>query len=197
MSGSVRSHVPLDAALAYAALGYHVFPVFEIGESGQCACGQADCNSPGKHPRTSRGHKDATTRASQIANWWEKYPQANVGIRTGVESGLFVLDVDPRHGGDAALAELEHQHGALPATIDASTGGGGRHLWFAMPGTDARNRTGFRPGLDIRGKGGFAVVPPSNHKSGRRYEWKPWLRARRAHLRPHPCGCSMPSGRSR
>ncbi len=129
--------------------------------------------SPGKRPYTHRGLHDASTDPDQIRGWWRKWPDANVGIRTGAESGLIVLDVDPDHGGDESLAQLEALQGPLPATVQQRTGGGGRHYLFQHPGTPVRNRAGFRPGLDVRGDGGYIVAPPSRHISGERYAWEP------------------------
>jgi putative DNA primase/helicase len=119
--------------------------------------------------------KDATTEAETIRRWWAQYPYANIGVATGPESGLFVLDVDPRSGGKESLSELERLHGPLPATVQSQTGGGGAHYLFQYPtdGTVIGNATsvaGF-PGLDIKGDGGFIVVPPSIHATGARYEW--------------------------
>ena len=87
---------PRDAALDYALKGWPVFPLHSIGPDGICTCGQPDCGSPGKHPRTSKGFHDATTDPEQIRAWWKTWPAANVGIRTGAESGVFALDVDSR-----------------------------------------------------------------------------------------------------
>jgi hypothetical protein len=69
---------------------------------------------------------------------------------------------------------LEAEYGALPDTVRARTGGGGLHLLFRHPGgTQAiPNAVGLRPGIDIRGDGGYLVVPPSRHASGREYEWE-------------------------
>jgi hypothetical protein len=109
---------------------------------------------------------------AQIRAWWRQWPVANIGIVTGPISGLVVLDVDPRHDGDASLAELEHRHGALPDTIEAITGGGGRHIYFRHPGQSVRNKVGLAPGIDLRADGGLVVCPPSIHPSGRRYAWE-------------------------
>src|SRR5262245_50703619 len=119
----------LMAALAYARRDWPVIPLYTV-QSGQCSCGRAGCAHTGKHPRTRNGLKDATTLERPIRAWWEQSPDANVGIVTGWKSGLLVLDVDPRHGGDESLLELERQHGSLPHTIEVLTGGGGRHLYF-------------------------------------------------------------------
>ena len=145
----------LAAALALAERGWPIFP----------------CD--GKRPRTGSGLLVATTDAVTISRWWQRiWPDANVAIRTGAESGLLVLDVDPGHGGDDALAALEAKHGALPATVEVMTGGGGRHLYFEHPGGDVRNTAGrLGDGLDTRGDGGYVICPPSRHASGRAYEW--------------------------
>ncbi len=65
------------------------------------------------------------------------------------------------------------EHGALPATVEATTGGGGRHLYFARPESPVSNKVNLHTGIDLRGDGGFVVAPPSLHASGQRYEWKP------------------------
>jgi len=162
---------PIEAALIYAnRFKWAVLPLHSI-ENGRCTCGRADCSSPGKHPRTLRGVKDATTEIAIIRDWWYEWPNANVGIATGATSGFFVLDVDGEEG-EKSLRELEKQHGALPETVESITGGGGRHLFFRWPGRAIKNKVALAPGLDIRADGGYIVAPPSNHTSGRRYEWK-------------------------
>lgn len=108
----------------------------------------------------------------EVRNWFRRWPEANLGVVTGAISGLVVLDVDPRHGGDESLRALEREHGALPDTLEATTGGGGRHVYFAHPGGSVRNRVGIAPGIDLRGDGGCIVAPPSVHPSGRRYRWR-------------------------
>ena len=90
---------------------------------------------------------------------------------TGAVSQLVVLDVDPAHGGSESLASLVTQNGPIEPTIEALTGGGGRHLYFCYPGFPLNNRTGIAPGLDIRADGGYVVAPPSIHPSGRAYVW--------------------------
>ncbi len=158
----------LDAALAYARRGWPVLPLHTPTASG-CSCGRADCQSIGKHPRTLNGVKDATTDEAKIQEWWARWPDANVAIATGAASGLAVLDVDPRNGGDKTLAALVARYGALPATLTAMTGGGGKHLVFSKPG-GLRGRT-VGPGLELKGDGGYIVAAPSLHKSGQRYAW--------------------------
>src|SRR5438128_1578448 len=163
----------LDAALAYAQRGWSVFPVHTI-VNGQCSCDNTTCASPGKHPRTTHGVQDAITDTSTIEQWWTQWRDANIGIRTGAVSGLVVLDVDPRHGGDASLEEWKALYGHdFLTTLISCTGGGGLHLFYAYPGQPVRNKVGLAPGLDIRGDGGYIVAPPSIHVSGNRYVWDP------------------------
>jgi putative DNA primase/helicase len=88
-------------------------------------------------------------------------------------SGLVVLDIDAKSNGEESLFALEAEHGQLPSTLTALTGGGGRHLLFAHPGGELRNSAGtLGPGLDIRGDGGYIVAPPSRHASGASYVWQ-------------------------
>lgn len=150
------------AALVYAKLGFAVFP----------------CRRRAKEPLAEHGCKDATTDLAQIHAWWERGPDANVGIATGLVSGIVVLDIDPRHGGDDALAELEAKNERLPDTPRVLTGGGGIHVWFKHPGGAAiPNSVGtIGPGIDVRGDGGYVIVPPSVHASDTLYRWEETLR---------------------
>ncbi len=163
-----------DVAVAYAAYGWRVFPLHTPDAEGRCSCARADeCRSAGKHPRTARGVNEATTDAEQIARWWTRWQDANIGIATGAGSGLVVLDIDPRHGGDVSLAELMEQHGDVPRTLEAATGGGGWHILFKHPGVAFKNSASvLGPGLDVKTDGGYVVAMPSLHASGRRYEWR-------------------------
>ncbi len=108
---------------------------------------------------------------AEVEGWYRRWPQANVGIVTGAVSGLVVLDIDAGHGGEQSLAEWQREHGPLPQTVEAATGGGGRHLYFRHPGGVLHNRAGLLPGIDLRGDGGCVVAPPSIHSSGRPYTW--------------------------
>ncbi|HUK09395.1 MAG TPA: bifunctional DNA primase/polymerase [Stellaceae bacterium] len=162
-------------------------------EDGRCSCGKSNCTSVGKHPLTRHGVKDASSDSKVIAEWWQRYPDANVGIATGAASGIFVLDIDPRHGGKDTLFALEKEHGDLPRTLTARTGEGW-HLYFQHVG-GLRNRVGaLGPGLDIRTDDGYVVGPPSLHANGKCYRWidrsviaaaPEWLIARLLSPAPH------------
>lgn len=146
----------MRAALRYAAAGVAVFPLRPGGK----------VPLPG-----SRGHLEATTDPRRITAWWNANPAANIGAATGKRSGFWVLDVDPASGGLEALEALEAEHGELPETATTSTGGGGRHHFFKHPaGAEPRNSAGkLGPGLDVRGAGGYVVLPPSATTGP--YEW--------------------------
>lgn len=158
------------AALEYAERGWPVIPLHSPTAHG-CSCGRAGCESPGKHPRTSHGLKDATCDPAIIREWWARWADANVGVVTGPESSILVLDVDGRQG-EQSLVELERSGCPLPDTFTVKTGGGGQHIYFLWPdGANVRNSASrIAPGLDIRGQGGYVVAPPSVHASGARYE---------------------------
>lgn len=146
---SRRSELP-EAAIRYAARGTPVFP----------------CRPGGKGPLTSRGHLDATTDPRRIHMWWNRWPEANIGIPTGERSGILALDVDQPAGLDALEAEI----GRMPATRTHATGSGGMHYLFKHPaGSGIRNSAGkLAEGLDVRGEGGYIIVPPS--RTARPYE---------------------------
>jgi|GEM_PF-2314027 len=105
---------------------------------------------------------------------WEKgWCAANIGIITGRKSGIVVLDVDPKNGGDESLTKLVAVHGDLD-TVQVVTGSGGSHYYFKYPlGLEIGNSAGrLGAGLDIRGSGGYVVAPPSVHPAtGKGYEW--------------------------
>lgn len=162
----------LDTALAYAAYGWHIFPLHTINDDG-CTCGRAldECSSPGKHPRTRNGLKDATSRDTAIRAWWTRWPDANIGLRTGQPSQIVVVDIDLGHHGFDTLVQLEAANGEL-ITKEAETGSGGAHLYYQHPGQEIGNTAGkLGPGLDTRGDGGYVVAPPSRHASGGHYHW--------------------------
>jgi len=162
----------LDTALAYAARSWRVFPCHTPTTAGGCSCRQ-NCGRTGKHPRTKNGLKDATTDTATIQRWWRQFPQANIAIATGAVSGLVVLDEDTYKGGDRSRIDLERTYQPLPETVQQLTGGGGVQYVFAHPGTHVKNGVEtFGPGLDIRGDGGYVIVPPSLHASGKRYAWE-------------------------
>jgi bifunctional DNA primase/polymerase-like protein/AAA domain-containing protein/primase-like protein len=159
-------------ALWYARhRGWPVFPLHGIRD-GRCTCADPKCDSPGKHPRTEHGVKDATSDTGTIQRWWAQWPDANIGGTTGGTSGVDVLDVDPRHYGDETLRELERKHEELPKTVLSLTGGGGCHVFFRhIPGLKNSNGE-IGEGIDLKTDGGYVVLPPSRHFSGRQYAWE-------------------------
>ena len=164
----------LVSALTLRARGWYLIPLWWPASNSACACGDLSCENIAKHPMgrlVPHGLKDATNLETVIRSWWKQAPSANIGVVTGRSSGIVVLDLDSRATGDESLAALEAVHGALPQTLESRTGGGGRHLVFAHPGTPITNKAAIAKGLDLRGDGGYFVAPPSVHASGRQYEW--------------------------
>jgi hypothetical protein len=147
----------LAAALEYAAGGLPVF----------------SCLPRGKAPAVSRGFLSATTNPATIRRYWTD-PDRNIGIPTGVSSGLWVLDIDGEEG-EASLLDLEARHGAIPKTRVSITSRG-RHVWFACRAPIPSSAGRISPGIDVRGDGGYVIAPPSIHESGHRYTFlgDPW-----------------------
>ncbi len=164
----------LDAALAYAEQGIAVFPLHNPLADGSCSCGGAhngnEKKSIGKHPRTRNGLKAATTDKDQIRAWWTDWPDANIGIPTGMINGLVIVDVDEAEG-EKSLRRMTDKYGPLPATKKVKTGNG-YQLYFKHPAIKVKSTATFCrefPKVDSRGDGGYVVAPPSLHYSGARY----------------------------
>lgn len=146
----------LNHALALARRGLQVFP----------------CGPRRKEPACAAGCNAATTDPGTIERWWREGPDYNIAIATGPASGVFVVDLDGIDA-EAELRRLEAQHNVLPATVEAITPRPGRHIFFLYPASGRVRNSASRvaPGVDIRASGGYVVVPPSIHPSGRAYCW--------------------------
>lgn len=167
----------------YATFEFYVFPVHGI-KDGRCTCGkpfhiekgqldyrEGDCENPGKHPVTRNGLKDAihAGASEEVAALFNYNTDYNIAIRTGTESGMFVVDVDGEIG-NATLTALEQTYGLMPPTLTFLTGKG-KHIVFTHPGIKVKTaRDVWGSKIDCRGDGGYIVAPPSNHASGRQYK---------------------------
>jgi Bifunctional DNA primase/polymerase, N-terminal len=131
----------------------------------RCSCNKKDCESPAKHPRTAHGEKDASIDPTQIKQWWERWPDANIGIATG-PSGLVVLDID----GEDGLALFKELAGDPTETLLAKTGRpNGSHVYYQGTGIPSSQVKGEH--LDVRGTTGYLVAPGSVHENGTVYEF--------------------------
>ena len=155
----------LRSALRYAERGWPIFPLWPR-QGDKCACGDPGCKNQGKHPighLAPNGFKNATTDEKTITRWWQEYPDAGIGVPTGRQSGLIVIDVDAKNGkeGKLALKKLRHLP-PLPKTRAALTPSGGKHLYFKDPGGIRSSADKLGLGLDVRGDGGYVVLPPTH-----------------------------------
>ena len=172
------------AACWYADHGWSVFPVHGFVD-GRCTCSSAhqEPKDAGKHPRFTEWQNLATTDARQAGDWWDELPDSNIGVFCKT-SGFFVIDVDPRSGGDDSLLKFEEAvEGQLPPTVEATTGVykvdgkevRGRHLFYRCSPDEKLSgnlsKMGFK-GIDIK-HNGYVLVAPSAHFSGVDYEWVP------------------------
>ncbi len=165
------NRVIADCAQEYVDAGLFIFPVQGVRDD-KCTCHDPACTNPGKHPRTSHGYKDASNNPDQVDQWWREHPDSNIGLPTGRINGVVVIDIDPRNGGLESLAELERECGPLQVTAVQETGGGGLHLFFRYPeNTEIPTINNFRPGIDVKSDGGYVILAPSRHASGKCYRW--------------------------
>ncbi len=162
----------------YLSLGWKIFPLHTIGPDGLCTCGRGNgCSSPGKHPMTAHGLLDATNDSDQVQQWFMQYHgQCNWGLATGQASGVVVIDIDTKHGdGYAAINSWEQQNDDVQKpTLTAKSGSGGEHRYYAWPNSHVKNRVNWLTSVDVRGDGGYVVLPPGRHVSGGVYSWVNW-----------------------
>lgn len=150
----------LEAALEYVSLlGWAVFPLLPRSKVP---------------PKGSHGFLDATTDPDQVRAWWSATPEANIGLAVG-RSGLVVIDVDPRHGGNETWQKLVGELGDQVAdTVISLTGTAGRHFIYRQNGRRVKTDDGtLGPGVDTVGETGYIILPPSIHPSGKPYAWAP------------------------
>lgn len=165
----------LVSAVDYLARGWHVLILHDVA-AGECSCGNPREDpkhntvegSAGKHPVASAWGASAIAERTQLDAAIAARPTANLGILTGQQSGVWVLDIDPRHDGDKRLAELEAQHGSIGYTYTVLTGSGGWHFYFTLPDdfTPTNAKGTLPPGIDVRGQGGQVVTAPSVSLAG-------------------------------
>ena len=153
----------LSEALALRAQGCSVIAAHAPGMPLPPGRTEADV---GKFPLMPwKEFQERQPTEEEIRSWAAWWPNANLAVVTGKISGVIVLDVDGQVGAQT-LSGLP----PIPETGRSSTGRG-EHIWFKHPGGVISNLVGFLPGLDLRGDGGYVVVPPSVHSSGRPYAW--------------------------
>jgi putative DNA primase/helicase len=144
----------LEYALKYAELGWASFAV------------------NGKKPIGRSWTKECTTQKEELERLFAKNPSRGIGIATE-PSELFVLDIDRKSNGYQSLEALEDQHGKLPETLVAETGGGGLHYYFKRPPGGIKSTTGtIAQGIDSKCNGGYIVAAPSPHETGNEYCWR-------------------------
>src|SRR5262245_36515225 len=134
----------LAAALAYTARGWQVFPL----------------KPQSKEPATWRGFYDATTNPATLRRWFAGGFPYNLGVRTGVASGVFILDADGKIGA-RNLCALIAEYGPLPATLISATGKG-HHLWFRATVEIPSSIGKIADHIDVRAGGGYVAAPPTH-----------------------------------
>jgi putative DNA primase/helicase len=170
----------LSDALFYVSKGVPIFPVHHAQDGG-CSCGDPTCKNVAKHPAVpgeAHGDEHATLDEDQVKRWFgDKGQRRGYNIGASCRDGLICLDVDPKNGGLDSFKDLIRDHSRLPETWTEETGedaegNRGLHYWFLIPqGKQYKKRKalGGYPGIDLLANG-YAIVAPSIHASGVRYE---------------------------
>lgn len=102
----------------------------------------------------------------EIEEWSTRWPFANLACVTGQISGIVVVDFDSEDAVRAAASR-----GYLNTVIVTTERG--CHAYYRYPqGKEIRNNVDGNIKTDIRANGGYVILPPSIHYSGRHYVWK-------------------------
>ncbi len=136
------------AAVRYANLGIPVFP----------------CVPAGKQPLTPNGFHDATSSARVVHAWWQRTPDANIGLPTGLSTGVLVVDIDVHPGGSGFAAFERARSDGLADGWGwlVRTPSGGVHAYYpAATGHEQRSWQVPSAHVDFRGDGGYVIAPPS------------------------------------
>lgn len=186
-----ENHI-LTAALDYAERD---IPVFPCHPETKRPLTPAE-SSPGAK---DGGLYVATCDRNQIEQWWKRFPKALIGAPTGLKSRSFVIDLDPREFSasdmlsalsdwcDGMLSEPDRATGEIIEPPVVRTQSGGLHLWYSDPTLAGDEKVGNRANLfkdiesapeaisryvDVRGEGGYVILPPSQMANGNVYSWE-------------------------
>jgi Bifunctional DNA primase/polymerase, N-terminal/Primase C terminal 2 (PriCT-2) len=174
----------LEAALAYAEIGLAVFPCEPADKSPVGPLVPLDLGPNRKPIKGTGGLKKATRDPVLIREWWTMRPDAMIGAATGAASGFWAVDPDvPKQvkkgklgelspDGRKAWADLKAEHGDHDPTIEVTTPSGGQHIYFGYdPERPVGNREGALSGrgINVRGDGGYVILPPSRRLDGKAY----------------------------
>lgn len=105
--------------------------------------------------------------ADEVQKWWVDYPNANVGIVTGIISNLCVIDIDSPESENLLFPYIPDS--LITPTVQ--TPRGGKHIYLLCDDPDVLNCTGIFPKIDVRANGGFVVAPLSSNGTGKKYEF--------------------------
>lgn len=134
---------PRNAALWYAKYHWRIFPIA----------------THTKHPLTQTGFKEGTDDPSALEDWWQQWPDANIGLACG-PSEIIALDGDPKRYDEHSREFLAHLLEEYP-TARQSTPTNGVHLLYTVPpGVKLSNSRGaLPPGVDVRVNGYILLAP--------------------------------------
>ena len=172
MSTDGRMNAALAGARNAVARGWRIIPVYSMRDASMCGCGRTTCtDSKGKHPIGTKWQTRATTDPARVDTWARAHPRCNWGVATGIESDLYVVDLDLGKDGEPLGEQTWTElFGPIPDTHRVRTGSGAMQLYFRYPHRAHADGRPFPwrntakligPGIDTRGEGGQCVLPGS------------------------------------
>jgi hypothetical protein len=121
-----------------------------------------------------RKYQSAQPTESEMARWFRSGRQVNAAVICGWQ-GLTVIDFDLRAAQPEAVAYVQWQwwatwQGGIARDVALRTyrvrTSRGMHVYLFV---SDRPRCGHFPGGDVKGQGGYVLIPPSVHPSGAVY----------------------------
>lgn len=152
-----------DVALAEIQKGFSVLPLYSLTKDNICTCKKgAKCITPGKHPWLKGWQNDATNNPEVAKEWWDKYPNSNVGVATGEKSGIVVVDLDS----DKGIQEYKELTGIEDIENHTYTVKTARGFHLYYKSDTYPNRKDLLEDMEVQGNGAYVVAPGSDHHTG-------------------------------
>ncbi|SFJ15154.1 Bifunctional DNA primase/polymerase, N-terminal [Phyllobacterium sp. CL33Tsu] len=152
--------IPLDLALSYASQGFTVLPVNPVNKH---ALTKNWTNA------TANGVPGSSKDPDQVRTWWEQWPNACIGLRTGKINGFVVVDID-KHGLSDGFKTIKAFEDVDPnSTATVLTAGDGNHIYYSYAG-ELKSMT-LGEGVDFLAEGRMVIAPGSVRSDGRHYQF--------------------------
>lgn len=149
--------------------------------TGACSCiKRSACDAKGKHPYRRGWQNSMATTSTEVLKLLklstaklptkigdkQYYVRSNIAVACGLESKikpgkyLVIIDIDNNQ------EMVDKLDAWTEPTINYFTGSGGKHYLYLSDKPINNSVSTLAPGVDVRGAGGYALIPPSTNSKG-------------------------------